>query len=141
MPGDETRQKTHDESDSESEDEDGLDNIPKVEIDPSTLTPLSPEVISKQVRMSPLAYGYFVDILRCRPRLTWVRTIRILHAREIKQDFNRNDRTCRSRKVDGRKSDLGGHDCAVQERASEKYYDQAGICERESTLQSFWHAV
>lgn len=50
MPGDETRQKAHDESDSESEDEDALDNIPKVEIDPSKLTPLSPEVISKQVR-------------------------------------------------------------------------------------------
>lgn len=50
MSGDETRQKTHDESDSESEDEEALDNIPKVEIDPSKLTPLSPEVISKQVR-------------------------------------------------------------------------------------------
>ena len=50
MPGDETRQKTHDESDSESEDEDVLDNIPKVDIDASKLTPLSPEVISKQVR-------------------------------------------------------------------------------------------
>jgi translation initiation factor 2 subunit 3 len=50
MPGDETRQKTHDESDSESEEEDVLDNIPKVDIDVTKLTPLSPEVISKQVR-------------------------------------------------------------------------------------------
>lgn len=50
MAGDETRQKTHDESDSESEEEDVLDNIPKVDIDASKLTPLSPEVISKQVR-------------------------------------------------------------------------------------------
>ena len=50
MPGDETRQKTHDDSDSESEDEDVLDSIPKVDIDATKLTPLSPEVISKQVR-------------------------------------------------------------------------------------------
>lgn len=48
MPGDETRQK-HDESDSESEEEE--ETITKVDIDPSTLTPLSPEVISKQVRV------------------------------------------------------------------------------------------
>lgn len=53
MPGDETRQKTHDGSDSESEDEDVVDTVPKVDIDPSKLTPLSPEVISKQVRNSP----------------------------------------------------------------------------------------
>lgn len=50
MPGDETRQKTHDESDSESEDEDVADNFPKFEVDVTKLTPLSPEVISKQVR-------------------------------------------------------------------------------------------
>lgn len=51
MPGDETRQKTHDESDSESEDEDAIaETIAPVDIDPSKLTPLSPEVISKQVR-------------------------------------------------------------------------------------------
>ena len=37
MPGDETRQKTHDESDSESEEEDVLDNIPKVDIDVTKL--------------------------------------------------------------------------------------------------------
>lgn len=50
MPGDETRQKTHDGSDSESEDEEFVDVVPKIDIDPSKLTPLSPEVISKQVR-------------------------------------------------------------------------------------------
>ena len=51
MPGDETRQKTHDESDSESEDEDAgaPEAVAQVDIDPSKLTPLSPEVISKQV--------------------------------------------------------------------------------------------
>jgi translation initiation factor 2 subunit 3 len=47
MAGDETLQKDHEDSGSEDEEE---DVIPKVEIDPSTLTPLSPEVISKQVR-------------------------------------------------------------------------------------------
>lgn len=49
MSGDETLQK-HEESDSEEEEEeDVVAAIPKVEIDPSKLTPLSPEVISKQV--------------------------------------------------------------------------------------------
>jgi translation initiation factor 2 subunit 3 len=48
MPGDETLQKQHEESDSESEDD--ADAIPHVEVDASKLTPLSPEVISKQVR-------------------------------------------------------------------------------------------
>lgn len=49
MPGDETLNKS-DESASESEEEEEIDHIPKVEVDPSKLTPLSPEVISKQVR-------------------------------------------------------------------------------------------
>lgn len=51
MPGDETLQKNHDDSDSEEEEDTELEAVPKVEIDPSTLTPLSPEVISKQVRI------------------------------------------------------------------------------------------
>ena len=50
MPGDETLKPTHDESESEEE-ETEADVIPKVDIDPSALTPLSPEVISKQVRI------------------------------------------------------------------------------------------
>ena len=45
----ETRQKNHDETDSEEENED--DNVTTVDIDPTKLTPLSPEVISKQVRL------------------------------------------------------------------------------------------
>lgn len=49
MSGDETLQKERlEESDSEEEEEIEA-SIPKVEIDPSKLTPLSPEVISKQV--------------------------------------------------------------------------------------------
>ena len=44
----ETRQKPHDDSESEEEEEEET-KIKTVEIDPSTLTPLSPEVISKQV--------------------------------------------------------------------------------------------
>jgi translation initiation factor 2 subunit 3 len=39
----------HDESDSEGEEEDVKDAIPNIDIDASKLTPLSPEVISKQV--------------------------------------------------------------------------------------------
>ena len=40
----------HDGSDSEGEESDEEEAIPQVEIDASKLTPLSPEVISKQVR-------------------------------------------------------------------------------------------
>lgn len=50
-------QNLHEDSDSEAEEEDDLvEAIPKVEIDPSTLTPLSPEVISKQVSIFLLSY-------------------------------------------------------------------------------------
>lgn len=51
MSGDETLQKREEESESEEEDEVVAPEVPKVEIDPSKLTPLSPEVISKQVSM------------------------------------------------------------------------------------------
>lgn len=47
----ETLQKQHDESESESEEE-----IQTVTIDATKLTPLSPEVISKQVRSYPRFY-------------------------------------------------------------------------------------
>lgn len=50
MPGDETLQKHAEESDSE-DDDDVAEPIPKIDIDPSKLTPLSPEVISKQVSL------------------------------------------------------------------------------------------
>ena len=48
MSEEEILQKHHDESESEDS-EDEVEDIPQVDIDPSTLTPLSPEVISKQV--------------------------------------------------------------------------------------------
>jgi translation initiation factor 2 subunit 3 len=47
MPPDEKSNKHHDESDSEEEEE--VEVIPKLDIDVTKLTPLSPEVISKQV--------------------------------------------------------------------------------------------
>ena len=40
---------------SESEDEEGDDDVPKLNIDVLKLTPLSPEVISKQVRYISLS--------------------------------------------------------------------------------------
>jgi len=52
MAIEETRQERDEESDSEEEEEDVVDTIPKIDIDPSKLTPLSPEVISKQVSAS-----------------------------------------------------------------------------------------
>ena len=48
MPGDETRQLHSDESESEVEEE---EEIPHIEVDVTKLTALSPEVISKQVRL------------------------------------------------------------------------------------------
>lgn len=57
MPGDETRKMVESDLDSDSGSEDE-EIIPKVEIDPSKLTPLSPEVISKQVRFKkPLGFS------------------------------------------------------------------------------------
>lgn len=49
MATEQTPRKRDEESDSEDEEDDVVEIIPKVEIDPSKLTPLSPEVISKQV--------------------------------------------------------------------------------------------
>ena len=58
MPGDETRRKVNDESDSEEESD--SEQIVKVDVDPSKLTPLSPEVISKQVRRTRLILASLV---------------------------------------------------------------------------------
>ncbi|PAV15790.1 translation initiation factor eIF2 gamma subunit [Pyrrhoderma noxium] len=52
----ETRQKNHDETDSEEENED--DNVTTVDIDPTKLTPLSPEVISKQATINLGTIGH-----------------------------------------------------------------------------------
>jgi translation initiation factor 2 subunit 3 len=50
MPADEKFKNIDSESESESDGEEEIDVIPNIEVDPSKLTPLSPEVISKQVR-------------------------------------------------------------------------------------------
>jgi len=49
MPGDETLQKHEEDSESEDEDEEA-EAVPMIEVDATNLTPLSPEVIAKQVR-------------------------------------------------------------------------------------------
>ena len=55
MPTDKESRKHHDESDSEEEEE--VEVVPNIDIDVSKLTPLSPEVISKQVSPgSPFAF-------------------------------------------------------------------------------------
>jgi ribosome maturation protein Sdo1 len=61
MADEETRQKREEESESEEEEEDVVETIPKIEIDPSKLTPLSPEVISKQVSTARLYVRFFVS--------------------------------------------------------------------------------
>jgi hypothetical protein len=115
MPGDEILHQKHDESESEEEEED-VEVIPKVDIDPSTLTPLSPEVISKQVRMSFVTIWPMSDIWFNRPRSTWVGIV--FGSKQYRSDslLSRYHRACRSRKVDGRESDLRCYDCTVQKR-------------------------
>lgn len=49
MADDRIHDKTHEDSDSESGESDAEESFSKIEIDASKLTPLSPEVISKQV--------------------------------------------------------------------------------------------
>ena len=63
MTSDDKSRKIHDESDSEEEDE--VEIAPKLDIDVSKLTPLSPQVISKQVsadrfRLSSLYFSWNV---------------------------------------------------------------------------------
>jgi hypothetical protein len=64
MPGDEKLRKDHEESDSDEEEE--VETVPKVDIDLSKLTPLSPEVISKQVSAdrSPFPLPFLRNVLR-----------------------------------------------------------------------------
>jgi len=107
--------KIHDDSDSEGEEEDEDIAVPKVDIDPSKLTPLSPEVISKQasslIQTSPREPSLTI------PRLLsiWVCTLAMVSIGEANVSCNsRHDRSCRSRKVNCRKSNIGRNDRAVQ---------------------------
>jgi translation initiation factor 2 subunit 3 len=66
MPADEKLRKDHEESDSEEEEEVEIQVVPKVDIDVSKLTPLSPEVISKQVSAdrSRISRSFLSTVLR-----------------------------------------------------------------------------
>jgi len=76
MSDEETLQKRHEESDSEEE-EDQLDDVPDIDIDVTKLTPLSPEVISKQVskQLSFVHLSQLTDDDLSRLQLTWVRVV------------------------------------------------------------------
>jgi hypothetical protein len=65
MPGDEKLRKDHEESD--SDEEEVVETIPQIDIDVSKLTPLSPEVISKQVSADRSRFS--LPFLRILPRL------------------------------------------------------------------------
>ena len=71
MSDEETRQKRNDESESEDSDDD-VEDVPKIDVDPSTLTPLSPEVISKQVRALFASQNWSLQRRMRRQRSTWV---------------------------------------------------------------------
>ncbi len=51
MPGEETLQHREDSSSEAEDDDDELEQVPNFDIDVTQLNPLSPEVISKQVRV------------------------------------------------------------------------------------------
>ena len=133
MPSDEKSTKHHDESDSDEEEE--LEIAPKIDIDVSKLTPLSPEVISKQV--SPGSLSPFALVLRNTPRLlsTLVRPPKfVLPSITVCSRISlgcRHNRPCRTRKIDSGQGNIGGHDRALQERARAEYHDQAGLRQRE----------
>jgi translation initiation factor 2 subunit 3 len=59
MPADDNLRKHHEESDSEDEVEVEVEAIPKVDVDVSKLTPLSPIVISKQVSVDRFRLSVF----------------------------------------------------------------------------------
>lgn len=67
MPGDETLQKREEDSESEEE-EDEIEDVPVVDIDATKLTPLSPEVISKQVRIRDLCIFWKSNLMYPRLR-------------------------------------------------------------------------
>ncbi len=73
MPGDEKMKKVHEESDSDSDDE--PETFPKLDIDVSNLTPLSPEVISKQVSADRFRIFSLVLKITLRPPSILVRTV------------------------------------------------------------------
>jgi hypothetical protein len=132
MPSDEKSTKHHDESDSDEEEE--LEIAPKIDIDVSKLTPLSPEVISKQV--SPGSLSPFALVLRNTPRLlsTLVRPKFVLPSIAVCSRISlgcRHNRPCRTRQIDSGQGNIGGHDRALQERARAEYHDQAGLRQRE----------
>jgi hypothetical protein len=115
MSDEESLQKHHEESDSEEE-EDQLEDVPNVDIDVTKLTPLSPEVISKQVskQFSFIDQDQLIDGDLSRLQLTWVR---VAPRGDMIQHLNylyRNDRSCRTRKIDSRESHIRRHDCAIQ---------------------------
>jgi translation initiation factor 2 subunit 3 len=54
MPVEETHRKQEEDSDSDEEEEEKpQETVPKIDVDVTKLTPLSPEVISKQVSLEP----------------------------------------------------------------------------------------
>lgn len=112
MPGDETLQKNLDESDSEEEEEE--EAIPTIEFDATKLTPLSPEVISKQVSRIRLRSLIVTLSMFDRLQSTWVRaensagkTSKLTHL------VCRDDRACRARKINGGEGDIRGHDRSI----------------------------
>jgi len=58
MSSDEIMQKRDEEYESEEDGDDELEQVPHVDVDITKLNPLSPEVISKQVRISEVCFNF-----------------------------------------------------------------------------------
>lgn len=125
MPDDEKIKNFDSESDSESDEEENADHIPKIVVDPSTLTPLSPEVISKQVRYKLWGFS-FSGVELCL--FVGDNKLGYKKKRLIVTDLTffsicRYHWTCRAWKINGCESNIWGYDCQIQERASKEYYN------------------
>ena len=114
MPPDEKSNKHHDESDSEEEEE--VEVIPKLDIDVTKLTPLSPEVISKQVSPGiPFRFSFPFLGIPSGYNQPWYAQSRFSRHYDVLIDLSafrayRNNRTCRTREIDGGESNIGCHD-------------------------------
>lgn len=118
MSEEETLQKHHDESESEDSEDEVVEDIPQVDVDPSTLTALSPQVISKQVRHHGRKHD--LDVSEALSCFQATINLGICALRDLGHETHRGiphahryNRSRRSRKIDGRKSHIRRADCSI----------------------------
>ena len=114
MPSDEKSRKHHEESDSEEDEE--VEIVPKVDIDVSKLTPLSPEVISKQVSADCLRISLSFSGISSGYHQSWCAySLSIVEHCTYTSLGCRHHRACRARQIDRSESNIRGNDRPLQE--------------------------